>query len=220
VTRPPEPLPPRPRLPATVAKGAPVTAPPLERKLHPIPGPRAEAADGTAVSGYASLWGALDQGGDIVERGAYAASLGRLRSQGGTVKMLWQHDPHEPIGVWDEVGEDDHGLHVRGRILPEVARGREASALLRAGAIDGLSIGYRTLRAAKDREGRRRLLELDLWEVSLVTFPMLREARASAKSHLAPRASAAPQPPGITTDLGLILSLSAAAREARARLRS
>jgi HK97 family phage prohead protease len=104
--------------------------------------------------------------------------------------MLWQHDPAQPIGVWDEVREDDRGLHVRGRILADVARGREAAALVRAGAIDGLSIGYRTLRAAKDGQGKRRLLELDLWEVSLVTFPMLRSARLSAKG----RRRAAPRP--------------------------
>ncbi|EPX87249.1 phage prohead protease, HK97 family [Rubellimicrobium thermophilum DSM 16684] len=94
--------------------------------------------------------------------------------------MLWQHDPREVIGVWDEVTEDARGLHVRGRILPEVARGREALALLAAGALDGLSIGYRTLRATKDAQGRRRLHEIELWEVSLVTFPMLREARIAS----------------------------------------
>lgn len=186
-----------------------MTPPTLERKLNPLAGLRPEAADGTTVAGHASLWGAEDQGGDIVERGAYAASLRRLQAQGGTVKMLWQHDPAQPIGIWDEVREDDRGLWVRGRILPDVARGREAAALVRAGAIDGLSIGYRTLRAAKDRDGRRRLLELELWEVSLVTFPMLREARVAAKG----QARAA-------DGLHLIHDLRAAAREARARLRT
>ncbi len=71
---------------------------------------------------------------------------------------------------------------MRGRILHLVARGREAAALVRAGAIDGLSIGYRTVRAGADKQGRRRLVEVDLWEVSLVTFPMLSEARLQAKS--------------------------------------
>jgi hypothetical protein len=96
--------------------------------------------------------------------------------------MLWQHDPAQPIGVWDEVREDASGLFVKGRILTEVEKGREAVALLAAGAIDGLSIGYRTLKAQRDGKGQRLLAEVELWEVSLVTFPMLPEARVSAKS--------------------------------------
>ncbi len=91
--------------------------------------------------------------------------------------------------IWEEIAEDGRGLRVKGRILTEVARGREAAALIAAGAIDGLSIGYRTVRAAKDAEGRRVLSELDLWEVSLVTFPMLPEARVGAKGD-APAAEA------------------------------
>jgi uncharacterized protein len=134
------------------------------------------------ITGYASLFGAADQGGDVVEKGAYAASLRRLTANGGRVKMLWQHDPAEPIGVWEEVREDARGLWVKGRILTDVARGREAAALIAAGAIDGLSIGYRTIKARKDDGGKRHLTELDLWEVSLVTFPMLPTARVAAKA--------------------------------------
>jgi hypothetical protein len=134
--------------------------------------------DGQVISGYASLFGATDQGGDIVEAGAYRISL----SKGRRIKMLWQHDPAQPIGVWDEVVEDAKGLWVRGRLLTDIARAREAASLIAAGAIDGLSIGYRTLRAHKDASGARRLSELDLWEVSLVTFPMLPEARVTAKA--------------------------------------
>ena len=96
--------------------------------------------------------------------------------------MLWQHDPAQPIGIWDEVREDARGLWVKGRLLPEVEKGREAAALLAAGAIDGLSIGYRTVRAERDGKGQRMLQELELWEVSLVTFPMLPEARVGSKS--------------------------------------
>jgi HK97 family phage prohead protease len=95
--------------------------------------------------------------------------------------MLWQHDPAQPIGVWDEVREDARGLYVKGRLLRGVARAEEAAALIRAGAIDGLSIGYRTLRAGKNDGGGRTLKELELWEVSLVTFPMLPSARVAAK---------------------------------------
>ncbi|MEF3046608.1 HK97 family phage prohead protease [Pseudotabrizicola sp. L79] len=138
--------------------------------------------DGRVIEGYASLFGIKDQGGDTVRPGAYAASLKRLGGRGEKVKMLWQHDPGQPIGVWDEVREDATGLWVKGRILTEVERGREAAALLAAGAIDGLSIGYRTVKAERDGKGHRLLSELELWEVSLVTFPMLREARVAAKA--------------------------------------
>ena len=95
--------------------------------------------------------------------------------------MLWQHDPAQPIGVWDEVREDERGLWVKGRLLESTQKGREAAALIAAGAIDGLSIGYRTTRAAKNEQGQRVLSELELWEVSLVTFPMLPSARVAAK---------------------------------------
>ena len=105
----------------------------------------------------------------------------RLAAGGRAVKMLWQHDPAQPIGIWDEVREDATGLWVKGRLLRDVEKGREAAALLAAGAIDGLSIGYRTVKAERDGKGQRLLQELELWEVSLVTFPMLPEARVSAK---------------------------------------
>ncbi len=144
----------------------------------------ADGRNGRVIEGYASLFGSVDQGNDVVETGAYATSLTRLAAKGGRVKMLWQHDPAEPIGVWDEVREDARGLWVKGRILGDVARGREAVALIDAGAIDGLSIGYRTVRSVKDAAGRRRLAELDLWEVSVVTFPMLPEARVAAKGDM------------------------------------
>lgn len=138
--------------------------------------------DGAEIEGYASLFGKVDQGGDVVAEGAYEASLKRSASSGRAIKLLWQHDPAQPIGVWTEVREDERGLYVKGRLLTEVARGREAAALIGAGAIDGLSIGYRTLRAAKDDSGRRVLSEVELWEVSLVTFPMLPDARIGAKA--------------------------------------
>jgi HK97 family phage prohead protease len=138
-------------------------------------------AKGAVIEGYASLFGKCDQGGDVVQSGAYGASLGRIAAKGGNVKMLWQHDPGQPIGIWDEVREDDKGLWVKGRILTDVARGAEAAALVEAGAIDGLSIGYRTIKAKKNDKGNRLLSELELWEVSLVTFPMLPDARVDAK---------------------------------------
>jgi uncharacterized protein len=157
----------------------------LETKFQ-APGTSANAAlvfeGGTRLVGYASVFGVRDRGGDVVMPGAYAAGLARMAKAGGRVRMLWQHDAAQPIGVWDLIEEDAHGLKVDGRLLPEVARGREAAALMAAGAVDGLSIGYRTLRSEKLPGGGRKLLELELWEVSLVTFPMLPVARAAAKS--------------------------------------
>ncbi|WP_116133706.1 HK97 family phage prohead protease [Tropicimonas sp. IMCC34043] len=152
----------------------------LERKFCQLDA-ALTVTDGSVIEGYASVFGLADQGGDVVQPGAYAASLSALAQASRRVKMLWQHDPGQPIGVWDEVREDSKGLFVRGRILTDVARGREAAALIEAGAIDGLSIGYRTRRAEKDSRGRRLLHDLELWEVSLVTFPMLPEARVGAK---------------------------------------
>ncbi|WP_439103793.1 HK97 family phage prohead protease [Celeribacter marinus] len=137
---------------------------------------------GVEIEGYASLFGTQDSGGDIVAKGAYSASLVALKAKGARVKMLWQHDPAQPIGVWDVVREDAHGLFVKGRILTDIEKGREAAALIEAGAIDGLSIGYRTVRARKTDGGARVLSELELWEVSLVTFPMLPQARIAAQT--------------------------------------
>ncbi len=139
-----------------------------------------EDATGAVIEGYASLFNAPDQGGDVVAPGAYAASLKAMKADGRRVRMLWQHDPAQPIGIWDEVTEDARGLYVKGRLLSSVARGREAAALIAAGAIEGLSIGYRTVRAAKSDKGHRLLNELELWEVSLVTFPMLPSARVTS----------------------------------------
>jgi len=144
------------------------------------------AHDGTRITGYASRFGSADQGGDVVEPGAYTASLARLAEAGTPVRMLWQHDPAEVIGVWDVVREDATGLWVEGTLLTEVAKGREAAALVSAGALDGLSIGYRTVTAER-RGGKRHLTRVDLWEVSLVTFPMLADARVGATKTDSPR---------------------------------
>jgi HK97 family phage prohead protease len=131
-----------------------------------------KADDQGRIEGYASRFGEKDRGGDIVVKGAYAESVSRQKP-----KMLWQHDPAQPIGVWDEASEDDSGLYVRGRVLSTVEKGREALALIGAGAIDGMSIGYRTVDADRASDGSRLLKRLELWEVSLVTFPMLESAR-------------------------------------------
>jgi HK97 family phage prohead protease len=132
-------------------------------------------ADGR-FEGYASLFGVADGAGDVMARGAFARAL-RRRGAGG-VKLLYQHAAAEPLGVWSELYEDALGLFVRGRVLTELERGRDVLALMREGALDGLSVGFKTIRARTDRRsGARTILEADLWEVSLVTFPMLEGAR-------------------------------------------
>jgi len=132
-----------------------------------------------AIEGYASLFGEVDQARDMVMPGAFDASLRRRGVR--RVPMLFQHDPAEPVGVWLELREDAFGLYARGRLIPEVARARELQALLREGAADGLSIGFRTLKGRVDPKTRIRKLEaIDLWEISIVTFPMLQGARVHA----------------------------------------
>ncbi|RAI39897.1 HK97 family phage prohead protease [Rhodoplanes roseus] len=134
--------------------------------------------DGT-VEGYASLFGEIDQARDMVMPGAFAQTL---RTRGlRRIPMLFQHDPAEPIGIWLELVEDFRGLKARGKLIPDVARAREVLALVRAGALDGLSIGFRTVKGRVDPATRVRKLEaIDLWEISIVTFPLLAGARVRA----------------------------------------
>ena len=147
---------------------------PIQHKAVALTLKREPDQDGV-FEGYASVFGVVDQGMDVVERGAFRKSLGSRK-----VKMLWQHDMSQPIGVWDDIYEDERGLFVRGRLLKEVEKGREAMALLRAGAIDSMSIGYRTMEAIPEGDGRvRKLMEVDLFEISLVTFPMLPDAKVT-----------------------------------------
>jgi HK97 family phage prohead protease len=150
--------------------------PVAETKRAALP-PRALLARDT-IAGYASLFGKIDLGGDLVVPGAFARSL---KSRGGArgIRMLFQHDPAEPIGTWDVVREDARGLYVQGRLALGVGRAREVAALLRQGAVDGLSIGFKAERARRDRTGIRRLEQVDLWEVSVVTFPMLPGAKVT-----------------------------------------
>jgi HK97 family phage prohead protease len=144
--------------------------PPMSRLAHSV--------DGT-IEGYASLFGEIDQARDMVMPGAFRETLKQrgLRK----IPMLFQHDPSEPVGVWLELVEDFRGLKARGRLIPDVKRARELLSLLKAGAIDGLSIGYRTVRGRIDPRTRvRKLYQVDLWEISIVTFPLLHGARVSA----------------------------------------
>ncbi|TXR49858.1 HK97 family phage prohead protease [Phyllobacterium endophyticum] len=134
----------------------------------------AVAEDGS-FSGYASLFGEIDLGKDAIEAGAFLKSI-RTRGAAG-IRMLWQHDPNQPIGTWTDVREDKRGLYVEGRLAKGVAKASEVLELMRSGAIDGLSIGFKTIKAKADGGGIRHIHEADLWEISVVTFPMLPSAR-------------------------------------------
>ena len=124
-------------------------------------------------------------------KGAFRRSLAKRGAQG--VKLLFQHDPSQPIGVWLSLVEDHRGLFVQGRLMPEIAKAREVLALMRAQALDGLSIGFRTVKGSRDpTTGLRRLHEIDLWEVSVVTFPMQPDARVSAVKTASPPKAAPP----------------------------
>ena len=129
-------------------------------------------------SGYASLFGEVDLGKDAIAPGAFGRSLEKRGAAG--VRMLFQHDPAEPLGRWRTIREDGRGLYVEGVLAPGVERAREVHQLMKNGALDGLSIGFQTVRSKTDRaSGVRRILEADLWEISIVTFPMLPSARVS-----------------------------------------
>ena len=148
-----------------------MTAPlmPNEFKRAPLDHTAVDA-EGT-FEGYASLFNIVDLAHDIILPGAFRDTLAS-RGTGG-IRMLFEHDPGEPIGIWEHLSEDARGLKVRGRLLLDVTRAREALALMRAGALDGLSIGFRTEKGVRDaRSGIRKLAKIDLWEISVVTFPM------------------------------------------------
>ncbi len=166
------------------------------------------AADGT-FCGHAALFRVEDLAHDVIEPGAFAASLARRGPEG--VKMLWHHDPAEPIGRWLEIREDARGLFVRGRLLTEIARAREAVALMKAGVLDGLSIGFRTVAGRRDQKsGIRRLTAIDLWEISIVTFPAQPDARVVRVETAAARRPLAV--PALTTEADLAATIRRASR--------
>jgi HK97 family phage prohead protease len=126
--------------------------------------------------GYASTFGNIDQGGDTVVRGAFKDGLAQAGAEGRHIPMLWQHDRHEPIGIWLDIAEDKKGLKVKGQLLIEDALAKRAHVLLKNGALGGMSIGYRIpvggAVADPKKFGVTQLLKIDLREISLVTMPM------------------------------------------------
>lgn len=135
------------------------------------------------VTGYGSVFGGIDAYGDTVMPGAFTKSLTKRKP-----KMLWQHNMGEPIGVWDDAREDAKGLYVQGRLALKTEAGGEAFELLSMGAIDGLSIGFRTVADEVVKDGARLLKEVDLYEVSFVTMPADQSALVqSVKSQMTER---------------------------------
>jgi hypothetical protein len=123
--------------------------------------------------GYGSVFGVKDSYSDIVVKGAFARSLANWKEKGGLPAMLWQHKTDEPIGIYTEMSEDENGLVLKGRLLiDDDPLAKRAYAHLKAGSIKGLSIGYSLNDYDYDPEKDAFILkDIDLWEVSLVTFP-------------------------------------------------
>lgn len=182
------------------------------------------AEDGT-FEGYGSIFNTVDTYGDIVLPGCFAESLKRHAEAGTRPKGLWQHDPALPIITWLELAEDRTGLRCKGKLLLEVEKAREAYALMKAGEIDGLSIGYETVEeefiapsevkallgfeadGQPGYDGRYRLLKsCDLWEISAVTFPACKPSKIDAVKHA---------PPIVTEQPGLLLLRAALAERQR-----
>ena len=140
---------------------------------------KAVNADGT-VEGYGSVFGVRDNYDDVIAKGAFIQSLKDHKAAGTMPAMLWQHDADKPIGVWTEMVEDEKGLRIKGQLAMETVKGKEAHALLKMGALNGLSIGFMSKEWSYDRETEvRTLTAIDLWEVSLVTFPANEKARVT-----------------------------------------
>lgn len=138
------------------------------------------AGDDGSIEGYGSVFGVLDNWDDVIDKGAFSASLAEHKAAGTMPAMLWQHDADHPIGIWTEMVEDAKGLRVKGQLALDTVKGQEARALLKMGAINGLSIGFISKQWSYDVESDvRTLTEVDLWEVSLVTFPANEKARVT-----------------------------------------
>ena len=131
-----------------------------------------KAVSDREIEGYGSTFGNVDLGGDVVMPGAFSRSLATHKANGTRPKMLWNHDTSGlPIGVWEEFGEDDHGLYMRGKFA-DTEMGRDVRTLAKMKAIDSMSIGFVPVDAEFTKDGILLLKEIDLWEVSPVNFPM------------------------------------------------
>lgn len=140
-----------------------------------------EVSDAGTFEGYGSVFGVRDSYNESVEPGAFVESLVKHKQAGTFPLMLWQHDPWSPIGVWDDMAEDKKGLWVKGHLLEGIQKADEARILLKAGAIQGLSIGYGEIDTEQSQNGGpRKLMKLSLREVSIVSFPANQRARVES----------------------------------------
>ncbi len=149
----------------------------MHQKLYATINMKSLSDEGT-FSGYASVYDEIDSQNDCVAEGAFQKAMENAEVNGKFPKMLWQHDPAQPIGRWTEIKEDEKGLFVKGRIFLEIQKGQEAYTLIKEGVIDGLSIGFRVKQASRHKN-HRVVEDVDLLEISLVTFP----ANAKATIH-------------------------------------
>lgn len=139
--------------------------------------------DGGTFSGHGAVFGNKDAYGDVIEPGAFKASLGAWADKGSLPAMLWQHDSHKPIGVWTKMAEDAAGLYVEGALAVKSRDGGDAYELIKAGAVSGLSIGYDVPKGGGEYDPKSdtfRLKQVTLWEVSPVTFPANESAQIDA----------------------------------------
>lgn len=150
-------------------------------RLTPALPLEAKASAEGVIEGLAAVFGGeADAYGDTIERGAFRATLDRHKAEGAAPVMLWAHDPARVVGRWLEMTETAEGLAARGLFNLKTESGREAFEHVRAGDLSGLSIGYRVVKADRATNGARRLLEVDLAEVSVVALPANRRARILA----------------------------------------
>jgi HK97 family phage prohead protease len=155
------------------------------RETHTVKAAEIRFADDNAgtFTGYAAIFGEPNSFGEIVKRGAFAKTL---KTRNGPVAMFWNHDPAAPIGVWSEITEDQRGLKVTGKLVTETTRGAEALALLKAKAVNGLSIGFRARQQERGPNGARVLTDVELVEISLVSLPAASRARVTSVRNAAP----------------------------------
>ena len=136
--------------------------------------------EGGSFEGYASVFGVQDSDGDVIVKGAFLKSIEQYREKGKMPKMLWQHNPSIIVGKFMEIQEDDYGLYVKGSLILEVEKGREAYALMKAGELDAMSVGFNIEEAGDNQERGRVISSADLWEISLVTWGANPDAKVTS----------------------------------------
>lgn len=137
-----------------------------------------KASSNGIVEGYGSVFNVRDSYDDVIVKGAFMATIADHKANNTMPSLLWQHRQEEPIGVWTDFAEDDKGLYLKGQLATDVRKGQEAYSLLKMGAISGMSIGFVSKEWSYEKDSDiRTLTQIDLWEVSLVTFPANSKAR-------------------------------------------